>query len=397
MPLVRNETLEKAWEELLSASLGRRVEPRALALMVSRQSARYRGEAVNLAHADSLAARALFWFPRDVHKAALPVEELLAASALPDRSLRVLDLGAGLGATSLGALRALRGRRSVAHVTAIDQDPQALAILRRVASGAAKTGLLPAIGDLVTETRDLAVHGWDRGLGAYDLVLAGLSFVEMTRSVGDESARAQALASHLETALARTAPDGALVVIEPATRDEARALQRARGVLIERGVTVFAPCPHARECPMLASERDWCHEDLADVSLPPWLVPIAREAGLRWEGLTFSYLTLRRDGVTLANALRRGSDRVALRLLSPPIESKGKVEVIACGDVRGESASTRLMELARDVKRASGTTLGDTARGDVLTVKTEVFEREGKSARVTPEAWERNGDGRVSG
>jgi ribosomal protein RSM22 (predicted rRNA methylase) len=387
MPLVRNETLENAWEELLPTALGRRVEARALALMVARQSARYRGDAVNLAHGDSLAARALFWFPRDVHKCALPLHELLAAGAIVDRPLRVLDLGAGLGATSLGAVRALRGRRVVSHITAVDQDPQALTILKRVAAGAAKAGLLPTVEELVTETRDLSVHGWDRGLGEYDLVLAGLSFVELSRTLGDEHTRAMALASHLETALTHVASGGSLVVIEPATRDEARALQQAREVLLSRGVGVFAPCPHARACPMLASERDWCHEDLAAVSLPPWLVPIAREAGLRWEGLTFSYLTLRRDAVTLANALR--GERVALRLLSPPIVSKGKVEVIVCGDVAGEHASTRIMELSRDAKRATGLTLEETTRGDVLVLAPEALAGEGKSARVTPGTWTR--------
>ncbi len=389
MALVRHEPLEPAWEKLLADALGRRVEPRALALMVARQSARYRGDEVALAHADALAARALFWFPRDVHKSALPVSELLVAGALPDRPLRVLDLGAGLGATSLGAVRALRGRRAVAHVTAVDRDPQALAILRRVASGAAREGLLPAIEDLVTETRDLAVHGWDRGLGEYDLVLVGLALVELTRALGDEAARGAALATHLETALAHVARDGALAVIEPATREEARALQHARGALIDRGVTVFAPCPHARACPMLASERDWCHEDLADASLPAWLVPVAREAGLRYEGLTFSYLTLRRDGRTLHEFVRAAPGDRVLRLLSAPIASKGKTEAVACGDVPGETASTRLMELSRDAKRAEGETLAETSRGDMLSVAGDVFEGEAKTTRVAPGRWRR--------
>src|SRR5580700_2681488 len=57
-------------------------------------------------------------------------------------------------------------------------------------------------------------------------------------------------------------------------------------------VTVFAPCLHAAPCPALARDSDWCHEDL-DVDLPGWLVPVAKAAGLRHEGLTFSYLVLR--------------------------------------------------------------------------------------------------------
>ncbi len=383
MPVVTVEPLEDRWERCLADALGRRVDPKALAVMVARQSARYRGEDVPLAHGDGLAARTLFWFPRDLGKVALPVTELLAAGALPERPLRVLDLGAGVGATSLGVVRALRGARGVAHVTAVDNDPQALALLRRVAEGASREGLLPAPGELVTEVRDLADPAWGRGLGRFDLVTVGLSLVEVTR---DESERAQRLAALLAGALEHVADDGALVVIEPATRPEARALQGARDVLVARGVTVFAPCPHARACPMLADPRDWCHEDLPDVSLPAWLVPVARAAGLRWEGITFAYLTLRRDGRTLAASVVRPGRR-ALRLLSPPIATKGKTEVVACGDVPNEAASVRLLELAREAKGAPRT-LADRARGELIAVDDEAVSSPGKTARLSPARWD---------
>ncbi len=382
--------LEDRWERALAAALGRSVTPAALAVMVARQSARYRGEDAPLAHADGLAARALFWFARDLRKCALPVEELLAVDALPARPLRVLDLGAGLGATSLGMLRALRGRREVAHVTAVDVDPQALSLLRRVASEAAREGLLPSIPSLVTEVRDLSAPGWDAGLGAWDVVLVGLSLVEVTRALGDEDARGAALASLVDTCLSHVAPDGALVVIEPATRDESRCLLAARDLLVARGVTVFAPCPHARPCPMRARPTDWCHEDLADDALPAWLVPVARAAGLRYEGLTFSYLTLRRDDVTLASRAADARSR-ALRLLSAPRATKGKVEAIACGDV-GASASTRIMELAREAKRHEGETLVDATRGDVLVVDDAALaDGGGGTVRLSPGAWRRFG------
>ena len=99
--------LEAAWQSVLEGSLGRTVQPRPLAVMVERLSARYRGEAVVLAHADEMAARAMFWTPRDLPKVHRAVAELVYAKALPERPLRVLDLGAGLGATSMGFLRAL--------------------------------------------------------------------------------------------------------------------------------------------------------------------------------------------------------------------------------------------------------------------------------------------------
>lgn len=386
MPLVRPDPLEDRWEAALASSLDRRVDPKALAVMVGRQSARYRGEDVPLAHADALTARTLFWFPRDLLKVTLPLEELVSAGALPERPLRVLDLGAGVGATSFGVIRALRGRREVVHVTAVDHDPQALARLRRVMDAAAKASLLPRPSELATEQRDLSLPDWGRGFDRYDLVTVGLSLVEVTRAADDRAAR---LADLLTAALAHVADDGALLVIEPATRDEARALQGARDALVARGVTVFAPCPHARACPMLADPRDWCHDDLPDVALPPWLVPVARAAGLRWEGLTFSYLTLRRDGRTYASTVARPGRR-ALRLLSAPIATKGKTEIIACGDVPHEVASVRLMELAREAKRAD-VSLASLARGEVIAVDDEALATPGKTARVSPGQWHPKG------
>ena len=109
--------VEPAWQSVLEGSLGRVVAPRPLAVMVERLSARYRGEAVNLAHADEMSARALFWFPRDLPKVHRAVAELAHAQALPARPLRVLDLGAGLGATFMGFLRALPVGVTVAEVT----------------------------------------------------------------------------------------------------------------------------------------------------------------------------------------------------------------------------------------------------------------------------------------
>src|SRR5689334_20731204 len=52
---------------------------------------------------EALLARAYFWFLRDLPKPVQPLREALALSAIPSRGLRVLDLGAGLGASTAGA------------------------------------------------------------------------------------------------------------------------------------------------------------------------------------------------------------------------------------------------------------------------------------------------------
>jgi hypothetical protein len=136
---------------------------------------------------------------------------------------------------------------------------------------------------------------------------------------------------------------------------------------------------------MLATEGEWCHEDLP-VDLPPWLVPLARAAGLRWQGLTFSYLVLRRDGRRLFDEAalgfqRPGGRRVHLRVVSELMRTKGKAEIFACTD---EGVRLRMRRLNRDAVRrepgqsaaaesdpaARATAAWDSlSRGDVVTIR----------------------------
>jgi hypothetical protein len=110
---------------------------------------------------------------------------------------------------------------------------------------------------------------------------------------------------------------------------------------------------------MLRREEDWCHEDLA-VDLPSWLVPVARAAGLRWQGLTFSYLVLRRGP-------RAESAESSARVVSSPRVTKGKRELLLCGKLGadGRAACVKGMRLDRH-RSASNNDWDDAARGDVL-------------------------------
>ena len=49
----------------------------------------------------------------------------------------------------------------------------------------------------------------------------------------------------------------ALVVIEPGTPAGYGRIMQTRGLLVAAGAHVAAPCPHERDCPLIAP--DWCH------------------------------------------------------------------------------------------------------------------------------------------
>ena len=108
---------------------------------------------------------------------------------------------------------------------------------------------------------------------------------------------------------------------------------------------------------MLVAERDWCHQELA-YALPPRLAAVARAAALRYEGLSYASLVL-------ANEPRPQEPPFAYRVVSDPLESKGKLELFGCG----EPGYVRLTRLTRHAT-AGNAPFTEARRGDVLSVDT---------------------------
>ncbi|MGE0868784.1 MAG: small ribosomal subunit Rsm22 family protein [Kofleriaceae bacterium] len=258
-----------------------------------------------------LAARAAFFTIADAMKIAVPLGELAGRGALPARRpLRVLDIGAGCGAMSLGMIATLDPSIPL-EITALDQSRDALAIAR-----AAVAAFASARGTAVT----YAARTQDVGTlptSTFDLVMIG--------SVLNELPEADRL-TIVEQSLAALADDGAVIVIEPALRDTSRALHAVRDAIIARGTGhVFAPCTRTvAPCPALADDRDWCHED-RPLQLPPRTAELARLTHLRDGGMKFSYLVVRKTALALVDAAG------AWRVVSAPMPAKGRLELIGCG------------------------------------------------------------------
>ncbi|MFI5296855.1 MAG: MopE-related protein, partial [Polyangiales bacterium] len=286
---------------------------------------------------DHLAARLSFWLPRDLPKVVAAFREPLALGRLAPHAdgapLTVLDLGAGLGAGHRGLALALnaRGRVDSLEVLAVDTDLKALRACEELArsrpsEGRVSMSVKTCTGDVHALPRDATRRRWD-------VVIASHVLTEMDLDL-EPAKRVEAHRALLSgTIKERLNPDGLLVVVEPALKPRARHLQAVRDALLagDAPPRLVSPCPHSGNCPLLARGGDWCHEDLP-VDLPEWLVPIAKGAGLRWEGLTFFALTFARRGPTLSEALPPRS----LRVVSSPLVTKGKHELLVCaGDLPG--------------------------------------------------------------
>jgi len=349
-------------EQVAAQLHGRKVDARTLADAVSELSRVYTRERGQMAKLDkrSLLARAAFFLPRDLPKIFGPLDELLGAGLGPEKAeLHVLDVGAGLGATSFGLARwlRLRGRPVQAlRVVALEHNAPALRAFQ---------SFVRAFAELPDEFVPIALDARAEDLRSvrssekFDLIMFGFVLNELFLEL-PELERAQRRAEILIDASARLAPGGAVLLLEPALKETTRELMQLRDVLCARGVAPFviAPCLHALACPMLPSERDWCHQELA-YALPPALADVARAASLRYEGLSYASLVL-------ANAARPALPAHSYRVVSDRLVSKGKLELYGCS----ESGYTRLTRLDRHA--SDGNQAFESARrGHVLTVDTD--------------------------
>lgn len=304
-----------------------------------------------------------FFVVRDLPKAMSLGYELVARGSFPRRAtLRVLDLGAGLGTTTFGIARLVRllGLAESLEVDAVDLDAGALERMRTLAEP--DDELAPIALRTHAETLESFLG---RAGATYDLILLGLSLNELADG-------AERRAELLVRATNRLADDGLVVVVEPALHGTTRALMQLRDRLVAAGREVVLPCTHREPCPMLlAGDRDWCHVEL-DLELPPVEAALAEAVGLRDEKLTFAPLVLARRDV---------ADVPLHRLVSRPLGSKGKTESIACG----ASGLVRLRELDRD---ATAEPLASFRRGSLVRIDADrplgESVRLGRDARLVP-------------
>lgn len=367
--------LEDEWQPVLDDVLAKMGAPKTsdVARLAPKLAELSRAYNEGAAGADKkpvpLEARVAFSFARDVPKGAAAVRELVSANLL-GTPLRILDVGAGLGAMTWGVVRALEASGAKGRVEAllVDADLRALEVATKIAAAAPRGSI-----DVALTTRRERVGA---KLPQADLVIVGQVLSELDTEL-EASARIDKHASFVADLLRDSVADGgALVVVEPALRDRTRHLHAVRDRLAGQGTTIFAPCLHAEACPALVKEDDWCHEDVA-VDLPKWLVPLARAAGLRFQGLTFSHLVLRKDGGRLVTRLKEGGLR--LRVVSDLLRTKGKTEVFACTEA---GRRVRLRRLERDEK-ASPSGWDELHRGDVLTVTPAPEEADGNGRLVS--------------
>ena len=295
-----------------------------------------------------LAAYGILFFPQTFARVRRVLAEWRQVSGnLPDRPLRVLDLGCGAGAATLAALLELQPRP--VSVTALDHSPHALAGLRQLF--AACRDLWPA-ASLTTEVADVRRAA---PAGPFDLILASFVLNEVLGDAADD-----AVESWLRGLLACLAPAGSLAVIEPAGAATCERLQRLRNrFAADPAVVLQAPCPHRRACPLLGAGCGYCH-DVRSWRVPDSVSLINRRLQRSVHDLKHGLLVL---GGPAATSPAWQGDSTCFRMVAPLNRAKGRLVTRGC---RGDGTLCEIEWMTRGAGRETIDALLARERGDVL-------------------------------
>ncbi len=147
----------------------------------------------------------------------------------------------------------------------------------------------------------------------------------------------------------------ALMILEPATKQDGRKLLELRNKLMSEGYTIWAPCIHQQTCPLLEeSKTDWCHDRVA-VDAPKWFLQLEQHLPFKNKTITTSYLLARRTKPDF-------NFENKIRLTGDSLNEKGKTRQLAC---RGP-AREFLTWMHKDIKAQT------LPRGDLVTLHSDI-------------------------
>lgn len=297
------------------------IKPAELARAAEELSRGYRAERKDKPQLDA-AHRAAYLITRLPATFAVISRMLLELrSRVPEAQVAsLLDLGSGPG-TAMWAAAAIFSDLSRSEL--VEQSAAWIDLGKRLATGSEHSAFHSAVWRQSSVMDELPS-------GNFDLVTISYVLNEL---------RSADAVSVVRAAWQRTAQF--LLIVEPGTPSGFAVIRKMREELIDAGANMAAPCPHAKECPILGN--DWCHfaqriERSAEHRF-------AKSAKLGHEDEKFSYVLFSRTPVRQAQA----------RILRHPAHHSGHVDLKLCTTqgLQQVTVSRREKEKFREARRAA--------------------------------------------
>lgn len=268
-------------------------------------------------------------------------------------TVRILDLGCGTGAATWGLLHYLSMNEHCikkVEIVFADYIKENLDICKKLF--ALQEVVLEMHADYhQIDIKDDRVVKKVFGEAKFDLIIMMNTLNELPEE-GDEE--------RINTFTSLLADDGALLIIEPASKSESRRLLSFRDTAVWKKMTVYSPCTHQMNCPSLIKADDWCFNEV-EWERPEFIRYIDDEVGNVRLSLKYTYIILTKNGTTLHGNLGLPS---ASRIVSEVFAEKGRTRATICDDNgRGEHILNK-----RD-KSLNNKLFIDSERFDLLTLQ----------------------------
>lgn len=315
-----------------------------------------------------------YFLPVNLSKVQMLLDEVPVLDAR--KPLSVLDFGSGQGTAALAVLdwRHRCKQDGALSVVAVDKAVRALRQAEQLWGAYCQAAAIPS-ASLHAYEADAERGAWLEQINQkapFDLIILSNCLNEMHADTHNPISARCGLVTKL---LSLLAPNGTMMIVEPALCETSRALHHVRDQLLqEKRCTIYSPCLHEHNCPALMNPDDWCHEERS-WKAPAVIQQIDDEVGFIKDALKFSYLLLRKDGKTI---VERRPD--VYRVVSELRELKGDTRAWVCNEL-GRSEIGRLER----VKSEANAAWDDCRRGTIVKLGGMKQKDGAKLARIPDE------------
>lgn len=273
-------------------------------------------------------AYALYFFVINFAKIHQAITEALSAVArFPvNKPIRILDLGAGMGAGLFAGISAL-------HRSGIRADYQALAVDANKAVLQDLQALRPLLdcvppADIHTEVLDLR-RSYQSLLREqpFDIIIAANVLNEIGKRDPETQLKSARLLAIYQQLLSN---QGILVVVEPAMAPLSKIIGQIHDQFLraEPNLSILAPCTGNFACPALTTSN-WCHTKRV------WRRPILATEIDEYLGHDNSFLKycsfiIAKEPLRPATRPKQGIRQLRATVLSDPMPDKGVIKLLLC-------------------------------------------------------------------
>src|SRR5574344_1588510 len=283
-----------------------------------------------------LGAYLLYYWPVSYLQISYAMHDVLknkeARAFSKNNAVRILDLGSGPAPASAAVIDALQMK---AEVTLVDSSDKAMTLAKKVfASDYATTHVETVQANFEKDGAKFLEKITQEN--QFDIIVMSHALNELWRDENNNTEHIEKRAEFIDKVASRLAPNGMILLCQPALLETSRNLLAVADVLSTKQYAIVAPCFASREkcaaCPALAAgPNHTCHAEIEWKPCEP-VASLAQNAGLDRESVKMTYVALQSESaVEKTKSSSSSKEIVSGRVVSEGMLNKeGRISYLIC-------------------------------------------------------------------